>query len=126
MPSHASTQTENTLLHHLHAIGAGDIDAIMKDYAEEAVLCTPEGMLRGPDQIRPMFEMVVTKVLPPGSTVKIVRQIVEGDLAYVVWSAESASYTIPLGTDTFVMREGKIVTQTFAAQLEAVAGRERR
>jgi hypothetical protein len=43
---------------------------------------------------------------------EMVRQDVEGELAYIVWKSASA---VPLGTDTFIVRKGKIVMQTFAA-----------
>ena len=36
---------------------------------------------------------------------------VQGDLAYITWSAGPE---MPLGTDTFVVRQGRIVSQTFA------------
>jgi len=48
----------------------------------------------------------------------MVQQLVEGEIAYIVWSAESQRYRIPLATDTYVIRDGKIVAQTFAARLE--------
>jgi len=41
-----SEQTEKTLLHHWQAFGAGDVEAIMADYAEDAVL------IQGRDSIR--------------------------------------------------------------------------
>ncbi len=36
-------QTEKTLLHHLEALGEGDIDAVMSDYTEDSVIITPDG-----------------------------------------------------------------------------------
>jgi hypothetical protein len=36
---------------------------------------------------------------------------VDGKIAYITWSAGA---DIPLGTDTFVVDNGKIVSQTFA------------
>ena len=36
----------------------------------------------------------------------------------IVWTAESEKYRFPLRTDTFVMRNGKIIAQTFAAKIE--------
>ena len=36
---------------------------------------------------------------------------VDGNLAYITWSVGS---DIPLGTDTFVVDKGRIVSQTFA------------
>jgi hypothetical protein len=42
----------------------------------------------------------------------LARQDVEGEVAYIVWKAEPF---IPLATDTFLIRDGKIVAQSFAA-----------
>ena len=36
---------------------------------------------------------------------------VDGNIAYITWSIGS---DVPLGTDTFVVDNGKIVSQTFA------------
>ena len=38
-------------------------------------------------------------------------------MAYTIWTAESPFYSIPYGTDTFIVRNGKIVQQTFAGIL---------
>jgi ketosteroid isomerase-like protein len=120
MASGLSDQTEKTLLHHLQAFAAGDVEAVMADYAADAVLITPDGTLKGYAQIRSVFEQIFTQMFPPDSTsLNLVKQVVEGDIAYILWSATSPHYQAPLGTDTFVMRDGKIIAQTFAAQLEA-------
>jgi SnoaL-like domain len=119
MSSPSSAQTAQTLQHHLESFYVGDVEAIMTDFAADAVLITPDGTLYGQAQIRPVFETFVTQIMPPGSTLTIVQQIVEGDIAYLLWAGESAYYRIPWGTDTFVIRAGKIVAQTFAAQMEA-------
>jgi len=42
---------------------------------------------------------------------------VEGEVAYIVWHANCASAEVALGTDTFVVRDGKITVQTFAAKI---------
>ena len=63
----------------------------------------------------------VKKVLPPGSDFKLQKMLVDGEVAYIAWSAESAGFRMPLGTDTFVVRDGKIVAQTFTAQIERKA-----
>jgi ketosteroid isomerase-like protein len=113
-------QTEKTLLHHWQAFAAGDVEAIMADYAKDAVLITPDGTLKGHEQIRSLFEQVFAKVFPPDSTsLHLAKQVVEGEIAYILWSGSSAHYSALLATDTFVMRDGKIAAQTFAAQLDA-------
>ena len=45
------------------------------------------------------------------------RQTVEGEVAHIIWNAETADNVYELGTDTFVVRGGKIVAQTFAAKV---------
>ncbi len=116
----SAAQTEATLLHHLTAFGGGDVDEILADYTEESVLITPDGALRGLAEIRPLFENFV-KILPPGADFQMLKQVTEGELAYIFWKAESESTRIPLGTDTFIVRDGKIVLQTFAGTIEKKA-----
>jgi hypothetical protein len=47
---------------------------------------------------------------------EMLRQDVDGEVAYIVWKAETAANRFELGTDTFVVRNGKIVIQTFASK----------
>ncbi len=96
----------------------GDVDELMKDFSEQAKVFTPDGVLEGLDNIKNFYTEVTTNVLPPGSDFKISRQEVRGQIAYIVWSAESKNYRFPLGTDTFVIKDGKIIAQTFAAKIE--------
>jgi hypothetical protein len=42
------------------------------------------------------------------------QQVIEGDVAYIWWVAETPDNTYELGTDTFFVRHGKIAVQTFA------------
>jgi ketosteroid isomerase-like protein len=121
--SETGKRTEETLLKHLEAFGSGDVDAIMTDYDEAAVMIMPDGTtLRGKAEIRSGFESLMAD-LPPGSTMEVSKQIVEGEIAYIVWSGESEKLKIPFATDTFVVRDGKIVAQTFTAQMEDKASR---
>jgi len=41
---------------------------------------------------------------------------VDGEIAYIVWKAEPG---VQLATDTFIVRDRKIMVQTFAASLAA-------
>jgi hypothetical protein len=45
------------------------------------------------------------------------QQFVEGDHAYILWTAETADNVYELGTDTFVVRDGKIVAQSFTGKI---------
>jgi hypothetical protein len=43
---------------------------------------------------------------------------VVGDIAYIVWRANCAAEEVTLGTDTFVVRNNKIVAQTYTAAIK--------
>jgi ketosteroid isomerase-like protein len=103
---------------HLETLARADLDGVMADYAEDAILCTPAGVARGHAQIRAAIEPFATKVMPPGSQIKVIQRVIEGELAYLAWSGESPRFRIPTGTDTYIIRGGKIVAQTFAAQID--------
>ena len=103
--------TQTTLDHHIQAFSEG-VDSIMGDYTDSSVLFTPDGPLVGLDQLRAFFHGFLT-TSPPEllRAMTLVRTDVHGDVAYILWKAEPF---IPLATDTFVIRDGKIVSQTFA------------
>jgi hypothetical protein len=46
------------------------------------------------------------------------QQFVQGDYAYILWTAETADNVYELGTDTFVVRHGKIVAQSFTGRIK--------
>jgi hypothetical protein len=41
-----------------------------------------------------------------------------GDIAYILWRANCAAEEVTLGTDTFVVRNSKIVAQTYTAAIK--------
>ena len=110
--------TEDVLNHHLQAFGSGDIDELIKDYTKDSVLMTSDGRLTGPDEIRPAFEGFFSGLFRPGSyEFTMDRMDIEGDIAFIAWHSSNEGAEVPLGTDTFVIRNGKIAMQTFAVQV---------
>jgi len=109
--------TKDVVDHHLKSFGEGDLKGILSDYAPGAILFTPEGPLRGIDAIRPLFQAMLAEFRKPGAAFSLKQQFVEGDYAYILWTAETADNVYELGTDTFVVREGKIVIQSFAGRI---------
>ena len=110
--------TQEVLDHHLHYLQNGFLDETLEDYCEESVLVNMTGPKKGLTEIREFFKDSIASCLPAGSVYKSIHQYVDGEIAYIVWSAESPFYSIPYGTDTFIVRNGKIVQQTFAGILE--------
>ena len=97
-------QTGKILLHHWQAFGGGDVEAIM---ADDAALITPEGTLKGLAQIRSLFANIFANMFPAGKTsLNLTKQVVEGEIAYILWSGNSTFYNAPFATDTFVIRDG--------------------
>jgi hypothetical protein len=111
------TSTSDVLNHHLKCFGEGDLDGILSDYAPGAVLFTADGPLRGTSGIKPLFQRMIAEFGKPGAAFNLKQQFIEGEFAYILWTAETADNVYELGTDTFCVREGKIVAQSFTGKL---------
>ena len=109
--------TKDVLDHHLKCFGGGDLNGILSDYAPTAVLFTPDGPLTGADAIRQLFQAMIAEFGKPGAAFSMKQQSVEGDYAYILWTAETADNVYEVGTDTFVVRDGKIVAQSFTGKI---------
>jgi SnoaL-like protein len=91
----------------------------LSDYAPGAFFFTKDGTRKGVDAIRPLFEALIAEFGKPGAKFNMKQQLVEGDYAYILWTAKTADNVYELATDTFVVREGKIVAQSFSAKITA-------
>ena len=109
--------TKDIVDQHLKAFSERDLEGILSDYAPDAVFFTQHGPLQGVDAIRPLFQALIAEFAKPGAAFSMKQQIVEGDYAYILWNAETADNVYELGTDTFVVRMGKIVVQSFAGRI---------
>ena len=96
--------------HHAEALGAGDLDQIVADYADDAVFITPAGVRRGKDEIRAAFTQLLADV--PDAAWDLKTQIYEGDVLFLEWAAHAAAASVEDGIDTFVFRDGLIRVQT--------------
>lgn len=111
----SNATTETVVNHHLEAFGAGDIDAMLSDYTPDSVMMTAAGNLTGPDELRPAFEDLIAEFSKPGAVFEMQHMSVVDDVAYIVWNAETEDNVYRIGTDTFVVKDGKIMKQTFTA-----------
>jgi ketosteroid isomerase-like protein len=112
MTMSATEDTAATLARHIQAVTSGDVDAVLRNFSDESVVFTPDGRLHGLSAIRKdteaFFESSPPAMMP---AFQIVRQDVDGEVAYLLWKAEPF---VTLAAETFVVRAGKIVAQTFA------------
>jgi len=112
----STRQTLNVMNRHLDAFLTNQgVDAIVRDYGEDAILYAPDSVYRGVDEIRRFFKGFLGNLPDKGLQLFRMRtQEAHGEVGYIVWSIGEL---IPLGTDTFVIKDGKIVQQTYAAHI---------
>ena len=102
--------------HHAQALGAGDLEEIVADYAEDSVFISPAGVLHGQAGIRTAFTRLLADVPDAGWTLK--TQIYEGDVLFLEWAADAGATYADDGIDTFVFSGGLIRVQTVRYTLQ--------
>jgi ketosteroid isomerase-like protein len=101
----SNRSTEEVLDHHLEALQAGDLEAILSDYSDDAVMISPMGSVNGHDGLGGVFGAIPTEFW---EGFEVTQKNCEGELAYIVWKTN----TLALGSDTMIVRDGVIVAQT--------------
>src|SRR4051812_31070328 len=101
--------TSDVLDRHLKSFAEHSLSELVADYSSDAVMFLPTGPLRGPEAIQPLFENLLAEFAKPGASFSMQHRCVEGEHAYIIWSAETADNSYEFATDTFVVRDGKIV-----------------
>ena len=114
--NHASNQL---LQKHLGAFLRNDLDAVVSDYADDAVLVAPDGTHEGPEGIREFFRKLMLQFPAGASTLALDQAAFHGDLVYFTWHGRTPTLEVPFATDTMLLRDGKIAQQTFAGLLQA-------
>jgi ketosteroid isomerase-like protein len=107
---------EEVFAHHAQSLGAGDLDEIVADYADDAIFITPAGTRRGKDGIRAGFTEMLADV--PDAAWNLKTLIYEDDVLFLEWAADAAATRVEDGLDTFVFRDGLIRVQTVRYTLQ--------
>ena len=111
MESH-NRSTEQVVTDHLVALGGRNLDAVMEDYHDDAILITPTDVFKGKEALRAFFGWALENLLTADVQLTVNKQVAEADLGYILWEAHSAQLNIPTATDTFLIQDGKISRQT--------------
>lgn len=113
--SMSENQVEEIMLHHIDAVGSGNMEEILKDYTEESLIISPEKTYQGLKNLPPFFTSWIEGVPPgAGELFEITHQHIVGEVAYIVWKMGDF---VPFATDTYVIRDGKIMLHLFAPYL---------
>jgi ketosteroid isomerase-like protein len=100
--------------HHLEVFGNGDMEGILSDYSEDSVMMYGDKQFTGLAGAREFFNLWLNDWIPAGSRFDLIDKQTSDDMVYITWTAESENYVFDFGTDTFIMKNGKVWRQTVA------------
>lgn len=107
-------KTKAVLDHHWETFKANDLEGVMADYTEESILITPDKTFKGLKEIRENFVFAFDLFPTANTTMKLNKSVVQSDVGYIIWDARSPKINLTFATDTFIIKNGKIVRQTYA------------
>ena len=102
--------SQDVLAAHLDALAQSDVELILADYRDGAVLLTPQGVFEGKATIETFFTQALGAL--PEPQFKATNTVIHGDAVLLHWTAESPGGRIDDGVDTFVIDDGSIRLQT--------------
>lgn len=96
---------------HLRLRNEGDLETdLTRNYSPDVVLLTGIGVFRGHDGVRASADIL--RGYARGTHYDYRVRLVEGEIAYLEWRADSAHARIDDGADSFLIRDGRIQIQT--------------
>ncbi|KAE8762662.1 nuclear transport factor 2 family protein [Georgenia thermotolerans] len=108
---------EEVFAHHGQALGAEDLEDILADYAEDAILVLNKEVFRGKDGAREVFTRLLGDV--PQAQWELDTTFAD-DVLYLEWNATGGGRTIQGAVDTFIFADGQIRVQTIAYTVRPV------
>lgn len=102
---------EQVVKHHWDAFQRHDVEAILSDYADDAIFLAPKQAVQGKAALRKMFESFAAN--SSNKTPDFEATITaDGDVGYEHWVLNPGRPDSVSGTDAFVVRHGKILFHT--------------
>jgi ketosteroid isomerase-like protein len=97
---------------HNAAVAKSDVDAMMADYADDAIVLLEGKTVQGKTAIRTLFDRMFPKPVAGApatgaAAMTVTRKWSEGDVGFYTWERDAIH-----GTDEFVVRNGKIEIQS--------------
>jgi ketosteroid isomerase-like protein len=108
----AKRNTEEIFNHYMDAFLRRDLDDIVSDFDEKSIMITsPDKKVTGVAGIKEFYKQFLD-MIEDGTTFGVKQLTIEGDVAFLQWTANAPSSSINDGVDTFMMRDGHIYAQT--------------
>jgi hypothetical protein len=109
--------TKDVIDNHLRCSRRGNIEGILNDCSTDAFFSHRKDSCEEELKSENCSKALLDEFGKPGASEKAPTAIFEGDYAYLVWSGETADNFYELACDRFVVRNGKITAQSFAAKI---------
>jgi hypothetical protein len=100
---------EEVFGHHGQSLGAEDLEEIVADYADDALLVVQKKVYRGKDGARQVFTQLLSDV--PQAAWEL-ETVFADDVLYLEWKATGGGRKVENGVDTFIFKDGMISVQT--------------
>ena len=130
--SFAADSAQAVLDRHVAAMKAGNLDAVMADYADNTLVIAPHGIapgqtnvagndvFSGKKNIRKFFAVLTDKAHNPAfKTMTSSLESRGNDVTLMHWMQNKGKPDQVSGTDTWVIRGGKVITQVVAVEPSA-------
>lgn len=110
----SSDATQKIWEHHIAAWTSRNIPAILADYSSKAVVFVNGKRFEGAQEIGSLFAQLFV-LFGRASRHIIDPAVVNAGLVYITWNARIDGLEHPVGTDTFVIQNEKIIYQTITS-----------
>ena len=117
----STTDMEAAIARHVKNVKAADVEGVLADYADDAILVSPPGLVTpagtfvGKDKVREFFVWLATPaVLPGAQSMVTTNEVVGPNTMLFRWTQFPGTPKEVKGYDIFVFRNGKIIFQTTA------------
>jgi hypothetical protein len=100
---------EEVFAHHGASLGAENLEDIVADYADDAILIVQKQVYRGKDGARQVFIQLLSDV--PQAQWEL-ETVFADDVLYLGWKATGGGRKVENGVDTFIFSDGMIRVQT--------------
>lgn len=115
--------TEAILNRHLEASGNQDVDALLADYADDAIVISEGDVYRGRSEIRSHYEELFDRLAggdggeDETGDFSLLRQVVEDDYITFSYRMETPDAVWEFATDTIVVEDGQIAAHISDAKV---------
>jgi ketosteroid isomerase-like protein len=100
---------EEVFAHHGQELGAGNLEGIVEDYTEDAILIVNKEVYLGKDGARQVFTQLLSDL--PSAAWQL-ETVFSGDTLYLEWKATGGGRKSDDAIDTFIFKDGMIRVQT--------------